>query len=62
MCEREREDSSFNVYVPYSSSDFLQVCLVYVVAVVVIHYYEVSPPPFPAVRRTCKVCMHLLIN
>lgn len=33
----------------YSSSDFLQVCLVYVVAVVVIHYYEVSPPPFPAV-------------
>lgn len=35
----------------YSSSDFLQVCLVYVVAVVVvIHYYEVSPPPSPAVR------------
>lgn len=36
----------------YSSSDFLQICLVYVVVavVVVVHYYEVSPPPFPAVR------------
>lgn len=46
----------------YSSSDFLQVDPVNVVVAVVVHYYEVSPPPFPALRGTCKVCMHLLIN